>query len=70
MQAVNNKAEGGEMKETAKVPTAKEVDETTESGANPNTLCANWRRGCNGVTDGADTRGKLTYCDECRAVYK
>lgn len=35
-----------------------------EAIENPETLCANWRRGCNGVTDGA-IGGRLTLCDDC-----
>ena len=37
---------------------------------NRGTLCANWKRGCNGVTEGADTTGRLTYCDDCAHQYK
>ncbi len=31
---------------------------------NPETLCANWRIGCNGVTDGL-VGGNLSLCDGC-----
>lgn len=47
-------------------PTAAEVDATSEAGANPKTLCANWRKGCNGVTDGPTADGKLSLCDDCK----
>jgi hypothetical protein len=49
-----------------KIPTTTEVDRTPDAGAVPKTLCANWTRGCNGVTDGPQD-GLLTLCDECQA---
>lgn len=36
-----------------------------ESANNPDTLCANWRYGCNRTTDGPDGNGFLTPCDDC-----
>ena len=45
-------------------PTVQEVDASAEAGAEPATLCANWKRGCNGVTDGSEN-GRLTLCDYC-----
>ena len=48
------------------IPTEIDVDRTPDAGADPKTLCANWRRGCNGVTDGPDADG-LTLCEECGA---
>jgi hypothetical protein len=49
---------------TETIPTRAEVDTTGEAGANPRHLCANWRRGCNGVTDGP-IGDRLTLCDAC-----
>jgi len=47
------------------VPTQAEVDAKPHvAGSNPEQLCANWRKGCNGVTDG-QVDGKLTFCDDC-----
>jgi hypothetical protein len=48
------------------IPTENDVDRTPDAGAVPKTLCANWTRGCNGVTDGPDADG-LTLCEECGA---
>ena len=50
---------------TRLVPTQSEVDATHAAGAEPATLCINWRRGCNGVTDGA-INGELRLCESCR----
>ena len=36
----------------------------TDTDANPETLCANWRLGCNGLTEG-DENGYLQFCDDC-----
>lgn len=47
------------------IPSVEEVDNSPEAGANPQTLCANWRRGCNGVTHGP-RHGRLTLCDDCQ----
>lgn len=33
---------------------------------NAETLCENYLRGCNGVTDGTDEKGNLTLCDDCK----
>lgn len=52
------------MKTLPLIPNQADVDQSTESGAAPETLCANWRRGCNGVTDGPQD-GHLTLCDDC-----
>jgi hypothetical protein len=46
------------------VPSQDEVDKSSEAGANPETLCAHWREGCNGVTDGP-YKGRLALCDDC-----
>jgi len=46
------------------IPTPEEIDESHASGAEAATLCANWREGCNGETDGPRC-GRLTLCDEC-----
>jgi hypothetical protein len=42
------------------------LDNTPPGVEDPDTLCANWERGCNGVTDGA-VDGHLTLCDECKS---
>ncbi len=48
------------------VPTQKEVDSNAHShGAVPETLCANYTVGCNGVTDGP-IKGRLSLCDNCK----
>jgi hypothetical protein len=39
----------------------------SEETENPETLCANWRNGCNGISDGPDAKGFLALCDECAA---
>jgi hypothetical protein len=53
------------MKTLPFIPKQAEVDASSSSeGATPETLCANWKRGCNGVTDGPKN-GRLTYCDYC-----
>ena len=46
------------------VPSIAEVDASSEAGADPKTLCVNWRQGCNGVTDGP-RKGRLQLCDDC-----
>ena len=48
------------------VPSTQTLDASHAAGANAQTLCANWRRGCNGVTDKA-ANGRLTLCDDCTA---
>jgi len=50
---------------TTQIPSAKELEGTQADGAEPTTLCANWKDGCNGVTDGPE-KGKLTLCDHCQ----
>ena len=40
---------------------------TDADDESPETLCANWRRGCNGITAGASPDGRLTHCDDCCA---
>jgi hypothetical protein len=47
------------------IPTRAEVDAAGQSDADPRRLCANWRKGCNGVTDGP-AGDRLTLCDDCR----
>jgi hypothetical protein len=51
------------MKSNVPIPTSFHPDfmDFLES---PETLCANFRRGCNAVTDGP-IEGRLTYCEEC-----
>jgi len=46
------------------VPSAEALDAANEGDADPDTLCANWRKGCNGVTTGA-VDGHLIECDAC-----
>lgn len=41
------------------------VDKSSEAGADPEHLCANWERGCNGTTGGS-LNGFLDLCDNCR----
>jgi hypothetical protein len=50
------------------IPTPAELAGTCADGANPETLCGNWRRGCNAVTDGPTLDGRLSLCDECEAA--
>ena len=47
------------------VPKAEELP-GSHCDAEPEYLCANWRQGCNGATDGP-SNGRLTYCDYCEA---
>jgi hypothetical protein len=56
------------IKSTPLIPTRAQVDAVPSAyGSNPNTLCANWRKGCNGVTDGP-VWGRLTLCNNCHDV--
>jgi hypothetical protein len=49
------------------VPKCDDADDAGSlAGENPETLCANWRQGCNGVTGGPDDTGRLTLCDRCQ----
>jgi hypothetical protein len=53
------------MKSTPRIPTRAELDAANEGDVeNPRNLCANWRMGCNAVTDGP-IGDRLTLCDDC-----
>ena len=49
-----------------KIPTEEQLSKSGDYGADPETLCANFKRGCNGVTNGA-VNGRLTLCSDCAA---
>lgn len=50
------------------MPTVRDIDNSPEVGADPEFLCANWRKGCNGVTNGPEG-GYLTLCDDCASTF-
>lgn len=56
------------MKTFPKIPTASEASRHGASGADLNKLCANFKHGCNGVTDGPQN-GRLTLCDTCAEFF-
>lgn len=53
------------MKTLPLIPTLKQLEGTPAEDATPDTLCANWKDGCNGVTDGPE-KGRLCLCDYCK----
>ena len=53
------------MNKRQPIPKPDDLIGTHASGADPETLCANWQQGCNAVTTGPQN-DRLIYCSDCR----